>query len=92
MQYDIDAEWADKFASAFYKKLMSGATIADAVSEGRGPSRCGKAGMVAPGLRDASGLHPRGYGCGGAAAPGRTVHVSDGTAGEVVPALWPACR
>ena len=35
MQHDIDAESADKFASAFYQKLMSGATIANAVSDGR---------------------------------------------------------
>jgi hypothetical protein len=35
MQYDIDAGSVDEFALAFYKKLMSGGTIADAVSEGR---------------------------------------------------------
>ena len=35
MQYQIEAEGADKFALAFYKELMGRGTIADAVSKGR---------------------------------------------------------
>lgn len=35
MQYDIDARSADEFALTFYEKLMSGGTIADAVSVAR---------------------------------------------------------
>lgn len=35
MQYEIGAGSADEFALAFYKKLMAGGSIADAVSEGR---------------------------------------------------------